>query len=63
MDKSGRINPILTKKQFEAILKKAAQPMSEWKHVPKETETSVAHPSDGYSDKRKSQGKTVDKEG
>jgi hypothetical protein len=52
----------LTKKSFEQILKKASQPVSEWKHGQEATETMVSHPSDGYSDKCKSQDKTVDKE-
>lgn len=52
----------LTKKQFEQLLKKAAQPVSEWKHVPKGIGTSAAHPSDGYSGKRKNRDKTVNKE-
>jgi len=38
--------PELTKKRFERLLKKAAQPVSEWKHGQEGTGTSVAHPSD-----------------
>jgi len=48
----------LTKKRFESLLKKAAQPVSEWKHAPKETGKSVVHLSGGCSDKRKSRDKT-----
>ena len=50
----------LTKEQFESLLRKAAQPISEWKHVPKGTKTTAVRPSDGCSGKRKSQGKTGD---
>ena len=53
---------ILSKKQFHQILKKAAQPVSEWKHGQEERGTSVARPSGGYSGKRKSQDKTEGKE-
>lgn len=53
----------LTKKRFEALLKKAAQPMSEWKRGQEGRGTSVVHPSDGYSGKHKSRGKTEGKEG
>ena len=53
----------LTKKRFEALLKKAAQPVSEWQHAQGETGIAEAHPSDGYSGKRKSRGKTEGKEG
>ncbi len=49
----------LTKKRFEALLKKAAQPKKQ--SDSKETGTSAAHPSDGYSGKRKSRGKTEGK--
>ena len=51
----------LTKKKFEQLLKKAAQPVSEWKHGQEEKGTSVARPSGGYSGKRKSRGKTEGK--
>ena len=54
-------NP-LTKKAFEQLLRKAAQPVAREKSVPKETRTSVVHPSDGYSGKCKSLGKTEGKE-
>ena len=47
----------LTKSKFMKILKKAAQPISDWKHDQEETETSESHPSDDYTDKRKSQDK------
>jgi len=49
----------LTKPQFEALLTKAAQPKT---LDSKETGTSESRPSDGYSGKRKSQGKTEGKE-
>ena len=52
----------LTKTKFESLLKKAAQPVSEWKHAPKETGTLASRPSDGCSGKRKSRGKTEGKE-
>ena len=44
--------PRLTKKGFERLLKKAAQPVSEWKHGQAETETSVARSSDGCIGRR-----------
>jgi len=47
--------PPLTKKRFERLLRKSAQPV---KPDSKETGTSVAHPSDGYSGKRKNPDKT-----
>ena len=57
-------NPPLTKKRFEALLTKAAQPVSEWnKPAPKQIETRVARPSDGCIGKRKRQDKTEGKEG
>ena len=55
--------PPLTKKRFEKLLKKAAQPISEWGHDLEETETKASHPSDGYSGKHKNRGKTEGKEG
>jgi hypothetical protein len=55
-------NKPLTKKRFERLLMRAAQPVSEWKHDREEIGTSAVHPSDGYSGKRKSQDKTEDKE-
>jgi hypothetical protein len=47
----------LSKKRFEALLKKAAQPV-----IPdsKGIETAVVHPCDGYNDKYKNQDKTED---
>lgn len=53
----------LTKKQFEQLLRKSAQPLPKQESAPKGKQTLEPHPSDGYSDKRKSQGKTEDKEG
>lgn len=41
-------NKPLTKKAFEQLLRKAAQPLPKKQLDLKETETSVAHPSDGY---------------
>ena len=52
----------LTKSRFMRILRKAAQPVSKWKHDQEETGTSESHPSDGYTDKCKSQDKTEGKE-
>lgn len=52
----------LTKKRFEALLRKAAQPVSEWKHDREETGKGAARRFGGYSDKCKSQGKTEGKE-
>ena len=51
----------LTKKQFESLLKKAAQPLK----LPdsKESGTSESHPSGDYNGKRKNQGKTEGAEG
>ena len=54
--------PPLTKKRFEALLKKAAQPVSEWQHGQEAKETTESRLSDGYTDKRKNQDKTVNKE-
>jgi len=51
----------LSKKQFEALLKKAAQPKKQ--PDSKEIGTSVAHPSDGCTEKRKNQDKTEGEEG
>ena len=53
----------LTKKRFEALLKKAAQPVSERKQGQAEKGTSAARPSDGCSGKRRNRGKTEGKEG
>lgn len=53
----------LTKKRFEQILTKAAQPVSEWQHGQEVKETSESHLSDGCSDKCKSQDTIGDKEG
>ncbi len=54
------MNQRLTKKLFESLLTKAAQPK---KLDSKVTGTSVAHPSDGCSGKRKNRDKTEGKEG
>ncbi len=51
-------NHPLTKKRFEALLRKAAQPVSQWKHGQEGKGTSESRPSDGCSGKRKSRGKT-----
>ena len=51
----------LTKKQFESLLKKAAQPVEQ--SDSKGTQTSESRPSGGYSGKRKNQDKTEGKEG
>ncbi len=50
----------LTKKQFEQLLKKAAQPVKRFDS--KGIQTSESRPSDGYNDKRKNQDKTEGKE-
>lgn len=51
--------PPLTKKRFETLLRKSAQPVKPDSEV---TGTSGSHLSDGYSDKCKSQDKTEGKE-
>ena len=55
------MNPKLTKKRFEALLKKAAHPISEWSEK-EGSQIKESHPSDDYSGKRKSRGKTGGKE-
>ena len=55
-----KLSPNLTKKRFERLLKKAAQPKKE--SAPKVTETSVAHPSDGCSGTHRSQDSLEGKE-
>lgn len=50
----------LTKKAFERLLKKAAQPRKEL--APKEIGTSPARPSDGYIGKCKNRDKTEGEE-
>ena len=54
-------NRNLTKKRFEHLLKKAAQPKKQ--PAPKGIGTSVAHPSDGCIGKHKNQDKTEGREG
>ena len=57
-------NPPLTKKRFLGLLKKAAQPVSEWNKPDSEVKgTSDSHHADGCIGKRKSQGKIEGKEG
>ena len=53
--------PPLTKRRFHRLLKKAAQPVSDWTPDQEASETSGNRLSDGYNDKRKSQDKTGDK--
>jgi len=53
----------LTKKRFERLLKKAAQPLPQKECAPEGTQTSASHQHDDYSDKCKSQDKTEGKEG
>ena len=53
----------LTKKAFESLLKKAAQPLPKKPLDSEETETEASHPSDDYSGKDKSQDKTEGVEG
>ena len=55
-----KLDKPLTKKRFEALLTKAAQPL---KPDSKVKGTSESRPSDGYTDRCKSQDKTVSKEG
>ena len=55
-------NKPLTKKRFESLLTKAAQPLSKKESAPKETETSVSHSVDDCSGRCKSQDKTEGKE-
>ena len=50
----------LTKKRFEGLLKKAAQPVKQ--PDSKVTGTLESHPSGGYNGKHKSQDKTEGKE-
>ena len=54
MPKSKPQSP-LTKKRFEALLTKAAQPLPKKESVLKETETSVVPRGDGYTETRKNQ--------
>lgn len=51
--------PTLTKRRFEALLTKSAQPL---KPDSKVKGTSESRPSDDYTDKCTSQDKTVNKE-
>ena len=53
----------LTKKRFERILRKAAQPLPAKESAPKETETAASRPSGGYSGRCRNQDKTEDTEG
>ena len=57
----GSVN--ITRDEFEALVTKASQPLSESQRVPRETQTSAAHPSDDCNETRKNQDKTEDKEG
>ena len=52
--------PLLTKKRFEALLTKSAQPL---RLDLKEKETSEPHLSDDCTDKCTNQDRTVNKEG
>ena len=52
----------LTKKAFERLLRKAAQPLPKRTPSPKETKTKVAHPSGDYSEKHKNPSKIGDAE-
>ena len=53
----------LTKKVFESLLKKAAQPLPKKPLDSKETQKEVVHPSDDYSGIDKSRDKTEGVEG
>ena len=55
--------PPLTKKRFERLLNKAAQPVSEWTPDQEGSETLESRPSDGCNETHKSQDKTEGKEG
>ena len=52
----------LTKKAFERLLTKAAQPLPKSKLAPKENGTSIARPSDDYNETHKNLGKIGDTE-
>lgn len=53
----------LTKKAFERLLRKAAQPLSKKRSASKGTGTEVVHPSDDCSGKCKSRDKIEGNEG
>ena len=52
----------ITKAKFMAVLRKAANPVSERQPCQEGSETLESHPSDGCTDKRKSRDKTVGEE-
>ena len=62
VDKHHEGSHKITKKEFMAVLTKAAQPVSEWESEKAASETLGNHPSDGYTGTHKSQDKTGDKE-
>ena len=53
----------ITRDEFEALVTKASQPLSESQHAPKETGIVESHPSDGCTETHKNQDRTEDKEG
>ena len=63
MGKRAMLQQPLTKRRFENLLRKAAQPLPKKESAPKGTGTSAARPSDGCSGRCKSQDKTGDTEG
>jgi hypothetical protein len=56
-------NPPLTKKRFEALLGKAAKPVSEWQHEQAGKEITDNRPSDGCIETGKNQDNPEGKEG
>ena len=50
------------KKEFEALLNKAARPVPEWNNETEGKQTKEPHPSDGCTDKHKYQDKTEGEE-
>ena len=56
--------PPLTKKRFESLLTKAAQPVSEWNKPSQEgKETKAENRADGYTETRKNPDTLEGKEG
>ncbi len=56
-------NKPLTKKRFEALLNKAAQPVSQWKAGQEAKGKAESHPCDDYTGKRKCPDNPEGKEG
>lgn len=53
---------LITKKEFEELLKKAAQPISEWQTEKSESRAEESYRDDGCPETRKNQDKTGDRE-